>query len=119
VTPTKVSLGEKLALFDEHWSPRIVARYNDNEVRLAKASGDFTWHRHEDSDELFLVLGGELEILFRDGSVTLGPGELVVVPRGVEHCPRALGGEVQMLIIDPAGSPNTGDPQTAARLSEI
>ena len=117
--PRKVALAEKFAQFGDHWAPRIVARYNENEVRLAKASGEFGWHRHEDSDELFLVIGGELEIMFRDSAVTLGPGELIVVPRGMEHCPRARSGEVQMLVIDPAGTPNSGDPLTATEAVEI
>ena len=109
----KVSLAEKLATFSEHWAPRIVARYNDNEVRLVKADGEFIWHRHDDTDELFLVLDGTLDIELRDGTVTLGPGELYVVPRGTEHRPCARNGEVRMLLIDPADLPNTGDSATA------
>jgi mannose-6-phosphate isomerase-like protein (cupin superfamily) len=111
--PGKVNLAEKFAGFSETWAPRIVARYNGNEVRLAKASGEFIWHKHDDTDELFLVIEGTLDIELRDGTVTLGPGELFVVPRGTEHRPCARHGEVRMLLIDPADLPNTGDPQTA------
>jgi mannose-6-phosphate isomerase-like protein (cupin superfamily) len=103
-----VDLAAKLAQFTDHWSPKVVARMNDYEVKVVKLEGEFTWHTHEDTDELFLVLDGELRIQLRDGDVTLGPGELYVVPRGVEHCPRA-DGEVSALLIEPAGVVNTGD----------
>ncbi len=115
----KINLAEKLALFTDHWAPRIVARYNGNEVRLVKVEGEFTWHAHADTDELFLVLEGVLDIEFRDRTETLGPGELIVVPRGVEHRPCARRGEVRMLLIDPADMPNTGDPATATVAVDI
>ena len=108
----KVSLADKLAGFTEHWSPRIVARYEGHEVRLAKLEGEFTWHSH-DHDELFLVVSGELDVELRDRIETLGPGELIVVPRGTEHRPVARKGEVAALLLDPAESPNTGDHATA------
>ena len=111
----KVNLAEKLETFSEHWAPRIVARYNGNEVRLVKAAGEFIWHKHDDTDELFLVLDGTLDIELRDRTVTLDAGELFVVPRGTEHRPCARSGEVRMLLIDPADLPNTGDPATAIR----
>lgn len=111
--PSKVNLAAKFAAFDEHWAPRIAERYNDNEVRLAKASGDFQWHKHPDSDELFLVIEGELHMEFRERTEVLGPGELIVVPAGVEHFPRVPQGEVKMVIIDPKDTANTGDPETA------
>ncbi len=76
----KVNLSDKLASFSDHWAPRIVARYNDHEVRVVKVEGEFIWHKHDDTDELFLVLEGELDLEFRDRTVTLGPGELLVVP---------------------------------------
>jgi mannose-6-phosphate isomerase-like protein (cupin superfamily) len=108
-----VLLSDKLATIDEHWSLRIVARYNGNKVFLAKAKGEFVWHSHPDTDDLFLVLEGRLTIQLRDGDVELGPGELYVVPRGVEHCPRSDEG-ASILLIEPEGTPNTGDPKTAA-----
>jgi len=114
----KVSLAEKLGSFSEQWVPRIVARYNDNEVRLVKVEGEFIWHQHDDTDELFLVLEGALDIELRDRTVSLGPGELFVVPRGTEHRPCARNGEARLLLIDPADTPNTGDPATATQAVE-
>jgi len=104
----KVNLAEKLALFDEHWRPRVVARMNENDVRIVKVKGEFVWHRHDDTDDFFLVLRGRLTIQLRDRDVELGEGELFVVPRGVEHCPRA-DEEAAVLLIEPAGTVNTGD----------
>ena len=115
----KVNIAEKLATFSDHWAPRIVARYNDNEVRLVKVEGEFFWHQHDETDELFLVLDGRLDIEFRDRTVTLEPGELLVVPRGTEHRPCARNGEVKMLLMDPKDMPNTGDPATATIAVEI
>ncbi len=96
----KVNIPEKLASFSDHWAPRIVARYNDNEVRLVKVEGEFIWHQHDNTDELFLVLDGTLEIELRDRTVRLEPGELFVVPRGTEHRPCARNGEVKLMLID-------------------
>lgn len=115
----KVNIAEKLATFSDHWAPRIVARYNDNEVRLVKVEGEFFWHKHDETDELFLVLDGRLDIEFRDRTVRLEPGELLVVPRGTEHRPCARNGEVKMLLMDPKDMPNTGDPATATIAVEI
>ena len=115
----KVNIPEKLASFTEHWAPRIVARYNDNEVRLVKVEGEFIWHQHEDTDELFLVLDGTLEMELRGRTVTLDAGELFVVPRGTEHRPCARNGEVKLLLIDPKDLANTGDPTTATKAVEI
>jgi mannose-6-phosphate isomerase-like protein (cupin superfamily) len=110
----KVNLAEKLRQFDEHFQPRIVASLNDYKVMVVKARGEFVWHKHDDTDDFFLVLDGRLTIQLRDRpDVELGPGELYVVPRGVEHCPRA-DEEVHVLLIEPAGTPNTGDESTAA-----
>jgi mannose-6-phosphate isomerase-like protein (cupin superfamily) len=106
--PRAVDLAERLSRFSEHWSPKIVARLNDYEVKLVKLEGEFVWHAHEDTDELFLVLEGRLTIRLRDGDVQLGPGELFVVPRGAEHCPVA-DGEVHAMLIEPSGVVNTGD----------
>lgn len=103
-----VDIADKLALFSDPWSPKAIARLNDYEVKLAKLNGEFVWHTHEDTDELFLVIEGQLTIQLRDGDVTLGPGQLFVVPRGVEHCP-ITDGEVSTLLIEPAGVVNTGD----------
>ncbi|MCB2067058.1 MAG: cupin domain-containing protein [Erythrobacter sp.] len=117
--PAAVNLAAKLASFTDHWAPRIVARYNDNEVRLVRVEGEFVWHSHDDSDELFLVLESELEMEFRDRTERLGPGELIVVPRGTEHRPCARKGEVKLLLMDPRDTPNTGDPATATPAVEI
>jgi len=116
---SKVNLETKLSQFADHWAPRIIARYNDNEVRLVKVEGEFIWHRHEETDELFLVLEGELEMEFRDRTEYLQPGELIVVPRGVEHRPCARNGEVKLLLIDPKETPNTGNEATATAAVEL
>ena len=111
-----IDLAEKLAAFSEHWSPKVVARLNDYEIKVVKISGEFVWHTHDETDELFLVTAGRLTIQLRDGNVTLLPGQLFVVPLGVEHCPVA-DGEVQAVLIEPKGVVNTGDaggPLTAA-----
>jgi mannose-6-phosphate isomerase-like protein (cupin superfamily) len=102
-----IDLSEKLAAFTEHWSPKVVARLNDYEVKVAKLQGEFVWHHHEDSDELFLVLSGQLTIRMAAGDVHLGPGQLYVVPRGVEHSP-ITDGEVSVVLIEPCGIVNTG-----------
>jgi len=104
----KVNLAEKLALLDGPYRPGIVGYYNDNKVAVATMLGEFTWHSHPDTDDLFLVLDGHLTIQLRDRDVELGPGELFVVPRGVEHCPRA-DEEAHVLLIEPRGTVNTGD----------
>ena len=116
-----IDLADKLALFSEHWSPKVVARLNDYEIKLVKIKGEFVWHDHADTDELFLVLEGRLTIQLRDPgerSVTLGPGQLYVVPRGVEHCPRA-DDEAHVLLIEAEGTPNTGDSTERAPAPEI
>jgi mannose-6-phosphate isomerase-like protein (cupin superfamily) len=113
----KVNLRQKLSLFADHWAPRAVASLNDYEVKVVKVQGDFVWHSHADTDELFLVLRGRLRIDLRDGAVDLGEGELYVVPRGVEHKPFAAE-ECEMLLVEPRGVVNTGDaggPLTANR----
>lgn len=111
--PPVVSLADKLALFSDHWNPRIVGRYNGNEVRVSKLKGEFIWHSHKETDELFLVLKGRLTIEFRDGVRTLDPGEFLVVPKGVEHRPVALE-EVELLAMDREGEPNTGGEPVSA-----
>ena len=108
-----VNLEAKLATFAEHFQPRTVAEFNGHDVMVAKVLGPFVWHSHDDTDDFFLVLKGRLTIELRDGAVTLGPGELFVVPRGVEHRP-AADEEVHLLLIERTGTPNTGDAATAA-----
>jgi len=104
----KVNLSDKLSQFDEIFSPKTVADLNDYKVAVVKAKGEFVWHKHDDTDDFFLVLKGRLTVQLREDDVELGPGELFVVPKGVEHCPRA-DEEVHVLLIEPAGTPNTGD----------
>ena len=109
-----VNLAEKLRLFDTHWDPRVVASYNDNDVMLVKFAGEFPFHSHDDSDDFFLVLDGEVTMDQESGeSVTLRAGELCVVPAGIVHRPRAES-EAKVLLIEPKGLPNTGDAATAA-----
>jgi mannose-6-phosphate isomerase-like protein (cupin superfamily) len=115
----KINLSEKFATFSEHWAPRIVATYNDNDIRIVKVEGEFVWHKHDETDDFFLVLDGVLDIELRDRIVTLNPGELFVVPRGVEHRPVARHGEVKMIVIEPVGTDNTGDSATATRAVAI
>ena len=97
-----------LGRFTEHWAPKKIAEINDYDVKIVKVQGDFTWHAHADTDEFFLVIDGQLTIQLRERDVMLGPGELFVVPRGVEHCPRAET-ETAVLLIEPRGVVNTGD----------
>jgi mannose-6-phosphate isomerase-like protein (cupin superfamily) len=103
-----ISLAAMLDRFTEHWQPKKIASLNDYDVKIVKVQGEFTWHTHPDTDEFFLVISGELTIQLRDGNVTLGPGELYVVPRGVEHCPKAMV-ETAAMLIEPRGVINTGD----------
>ena len=103
------NLDELFGRFTEQWQPRKIAELNDYDVKIAKVAGDFVWHQHDETDELFLVVDGRLTIaLPDDDEVVLGPGELYVVPRGVRHCPRA-DGETRILLIEPRGVVNTGD----------
>lgn len=108
----KINLDAKLATFSEHYQPRTVAQMNENDVMVVKLKGPFVWHKHDETDDFFLVLKGSLDIELRDRTVTLGPGELFVVPKGVEHRPIARE-EVHLLLIEPTGTPNTGDARTA------
>ncbi|HKJ17592.1 MAG TPA: cupin domain-containing protein [Xanthomonadales bacterium] len=114
MTHKSINLKEKLGLFDEHWAPRVIAGLNDYQFKVAKIEGEFVWHKHDETDEAFLCLDGEMEILFRDGSVSLKSGELFVVPRGVEHKPVASS-ECSILLIEPSGVVNTGDGETKLR----
>ena len=103
-----INFEEKLLKFSEHWSPKIIAQLNDYHLKLAKVHGEFVWHDHPETDEVFIVVKGQLEILFRDGSVLLKEGEMFVVPKGMEHKPVAEN-ECHILLIEPAGTVNTGD----------
>lgn len=107
-----INLAQKLSLFSEHFQPRTVGQFNGHDLMVVKVKGEFVWHRHEDTDDLFLVLKGRLTMQMREGNVSIGPGELFVVPKGTEHCPLA-DEETHVLLIEPQGTPNTGDPATA------
>lgn len=109
-----INFAEKLGLFSEHWSPKVIAEMNDYQFKVVKIEGDFVWHDHKDTDETFIVLKGNLRIDFRDGCVHLSEGEMYVVPRGVEHKPCAEK-EAEMLLIEPRGVFNTGDEEASER----
>ncbi len=114
----KINLIEKLALFDTHWDPKVVGRYNDNDVMVVKFQGEFPFHKHDDSDDFFLVIEGEVTMDYEGhDSVTFGPGELVIVPKTVVHRPRA-DQEAKVLLIEPTGEPNTGDSGVEAALKD-
>ena len=110
---TAINLTDKLNQFADHWSPRTIASLNDLDIMVVKAKGEFVWHAHDDTDDFFLVLKGRLVIRTRDSEIVVGAGELCVIPRGVEHQPYAEE-EVHLLLIEPSGTPNTGDRATAA-----
>ena len=103
-----INFQDKLAKFSEHWSPKIIAQMNDYHFKIVKVQGEFVWHDHPETDEVFLVLNGQLEIQFRDGAVVLSRGEMFVVPKGTEHKPVAEK-ECHILLVEPAGTVNTGD----------
>jgi mannose-6-phosphate isomerase-like protein (cupin superfamily) len=108
-----INLADKLSTFTDHWQPRVVGEFNGHDLMVVKVKGDFVWHKHDDSDDFFLVLSGRITIQLRDGAVTLGAGEIFVVPKGVEHRPVAEE-EAHVLLIEPQGTPNTGNAATAA-----
>ena len=105
---TKVNLKEKLGMFSTHWDPKIIGELNGQVVKLSKFQGEFVWHTHEHEDELFLVIQGSFDMLLRDGTVSVSEGEFVIVPRGVEHCPKA-DKEVHVMLFEPESTLNTGD----------
>jgi mannose-6-phosphate isomerase-like protein (cupin superfamily) len=109
----KINLSEKLATFSDYFSPRTVAQLNEYDVMVVKLKGEFIWHKHDETDDFFLVLKGKLDIQLRDRTVSLEPGEMFIVPKGVEHRPVAVE-EVHLLLIEPTGTPNTGNAKTAA-----
>ncbi len=117
----KVNLDEKFAAFDDHWSPKVIGAVDDYEVRLAKLKGEFVWHKHDDEDEMFLVVKGSLDIAFRDRTVNLKEGEMLVVPKGVEHKPSAED-ECRVLLLEKSSVVNTGDAggeQTVAEMERL
>jgi mannose-6-phosphate isomerase-like protein (cupin superfamily) len=114
----KINLEEKFAAFDDHWSPKIIGELNGQQVKLAKFQGPFVWHHHENEDELFLVHRGHFRLELRDRVLELGPGELVIVPRGVEHRPVA-DEEVEVLLFEPATTLNTGNVRNERTLDEL
>jgi mannose-6-phosphate isomerase-like protein (cupin superfamily) len=107
-----INLAEKLATFDTYWQPRVVGQFNGHDLMVVKVKGEFVWHSHADTDDFFMVLHGRITIRLREGDVSLGPGEVFVVPRTVEHCPVAEE-EAHLLLIEATGTPNTGDVATA------
>jgi len=109
-----INLAQKFSLFAEQWQPRVIAEMNDYQFKIVKLEGDFVWHDHKDTDETFFVMEGKLRIDFRDGAVEIGPGELFVVPKGVEHKPYAAH-EVKLMLIEPRGVKNTGDGEAGER----
>lgn len=104
-----INLAKKFEKFNEHWSPKIIGELNDQFIKIAKVKGDFVWHHHELEDELFMVLKGTLFIDFRDRTETICPGEIIIVPKGVEHRPRTNGEEVHIMLIEPKSTLNTGN----------
>jgi mannose-6-phosphate isomerase-like protein (cupin superfamily) len=114
----KVNLSEKFGLFHDHWNPRIAGEVNDSYVKLVKLQGEFVWHQHQNEDELFLVVQGQLTIRLRDGAIELGPGEFVIIPKGVEHMPVAAE-EVHVLLLEPKSTLNTGNVQNDRTVAEL
>jgi mannose-6-phosphate isomerase-like protein (cupin superfamily) len=115
---SKVNLKNKMELFSEYWTPKIVGDLNDSHIKLAKFKGEFTWHKHDDEDELFFVIKGKLLIKFRDQDVYLEEGEFLVIPKGVEHLPIAEQ-EVHVMLIEPKTTLNTGDVQSALSKDQL
>ncbi len=113
-----VNLAEKFSRFKECWQPKIVGEINDMHVKLVRIAGEFVWHHHDREDELFLVVKGRLRMQFRDGNRDVGPGEFIVVPHGTEHCPLSLTDEVEMLLLEPKGTLNTGNVVSERTVAE-
>lgn len=110
--PDKVNIAEAFAKIPDAWNPRVAGDINDFQVKLVKLDGKFDWHHHDVEDELFLVVAGRMKMAFRDRDVILEPGEFIIVPHGTEHCPEALGGECQVLLLEPNSTLNTGNVET-------
>ena len=117
-TMNKINLAEKLSLFTEQWTPKIVGELNGQQVKLVKFKGPFVWHHHEQEDELFYVVKGSFEMEFRDKIVTINEGEFIIVPRGVEHRPNA-DEEVEVMLFEPAGTLNTGNTENARTVKKL
>ncbi|NKB38588.1 MAG: cupin domain-containing protein [Gammaproteobacteria bacterium] len=107
-----ININEKFSKFDNHWSPRVIAEMNNYQIKLAKVQGEFVWHDHQDTDEMFFIIDGNLDIEFRDGKVSLGAGEMFVVPKGTEHRPVAQD-ECHIMLVEPKGVVNTGNAESA------
>ncbi|MEM7047468.1 MAG: cupin domain-containing protein [Pseudomonadota bacterium] len=116
--PSAVNLSEKLKLIEGHWKPKIVSTFNGHDILIVKVKGEFIWHKHDDTDDFFYVLSGSINIETEQGNVTLNPGELFVVPKGIQHRPIAQE-EAHLLVIEKEGTPNTGDPKTAVIKEKI
>ena len=114
-----VKLADKFARFTDRWSPKIVGEVNDMHVKVVKLAGEFVWHHHDAEDELFLVVRGRLLMQLRDGNREVGPGEFIIVPRGVEHCPKALTEEVEIVLLEPKGTLNTGNVTSERTVAEL
>ncbi|MBI3975134.1 MAG: cupin domain-containing protein [Armatimonadetes bacterium] len=114
-----VNLAEKFDLFCEYWSPKIVGDLNETQVKLVKFKGEFVWHHHDEEDELFLVVQGRLRMQLRDGDREVGPGEFIIVPRKVEHCPLALTEEVHVVLLEPKTTLNTGNVRNERTLTSL
>jgi len=110
--PDKVNLADAFAKIPDAWNPRVAGDINDFQVKLVKLDGKFDWHHHDQEDELFLVVAGRMKMAFRDCDVIVEPGEFIIVPHGVEHCPEALDGECQVLLLEPNSTLNTGNVET-------
>ena len=118
----KVSIADKMTLFTEHWQPKIVGELNDYHIKLVKFQGDFVWHKHDDTDEMFMVIDGSFTMKLRDGDILIKQGEFIIIPQGIEHCPSAEH-EVQVMLFEKAGTLNTGDAEenskTASKLERL
>lgn len=112
MTIDKVNLAEAFGSFHDHWNPRVAGDINDSQVKLVKLEGKFDWHHHAREDELFLVVAGRMKMALRDRDVIVEPGEFIIVPHGVEHCPEALDGECSVLLLEPNSTLNTGNVET-------
>ena len=114
-----VNLAEKFGRFTEAWAPKIVGEVNDMHVKVVKLRGEFVWHHHDVEDELFLVVAGRLRMRLRDGDREIGPGELIIIPHGVEHCPVALTEEVHVVLLEPRGTLNTGNVSSERTVADL
>jgi mannose-6-phosphate isomerase-like protein (cupin superfamily) len=115
----KVNLTDAFASFSDHWSPKVAGEINDAQVKLVKFEGKFDWHHHEQDDELFLVVKGVMRMGLRTGDIDVREGELIIIPKGVEHCPEALGGECHVLLLEPKSILNTGNVITEKTVSDL